>query len=262
MDRFQRHMVNDHRENAIRKRAKALYRYILEVEPQDRVYPSYLDFALLAEFRRLIDAPSDVEVSRSDFAHLKPLMDRYAAKWIKALKKDLRAKIRDCLDGIDSKTDPLDLAVGFYWRCRGNDQCKDHLLSYPHVLAHRCLRFYPDNDYENEEEDVTLQDTCEERRDYMEIISDAETCCGLDGNLRPDTVTPLVEAAKIIVEKFGMDPRTATATQMDNIHGRLRLYSTRDDNGAIAEFSKSTFGLVKIFTWRAAVSQSVDSWHI
>lgn len=251
MDRYQRHTVKMLREQAIAKRMKALNVYVLEVEPPDtRVYPSCLDFALLPEVRALIDAPSDINVSRSDFKRLKPFMDRYAAKWIKKLKKDLGAKIRDRLDGIDPKTDPLELAVGFYWRCNGEDEdCNSWLVDYPRMLAHRCL--LPEGHEEDEKEELADRD--ETVRDYKKIIQGANSWTSCGGKFHRNSMIPLVKAASIVVEKLGLDPRTATVTQINNLPRRLRLYSTRDIFGNIATFSRSKFGLAEIFGWTAAV---------
>lgn len=215
---------------ALQTRISVLHNLILEVEPSSGIYPSWFDFALLPQFRKIIDLPFD-DTSVPDFKPLTLLMDQYSETWAENIKEDLRKKIRASLNAIDPAVDPLELAVGFYWECR-TLSCSRLTLLYPEVLAHRCFMH-----------GGTASPHSATR--YHKTLMQIPTNGPLEGRLDTQCLAPLVEQGKKIIAAFGLDPATTTTTQMNSLQDKLKLDS-----------SMSECGIFELFSWHAAVSVS------
>ena len=95
--------------------------------------PPPLNFAATDQGRALLDADENTVLSVPELSHA---LREHAESWEDHMKGRLRAVIAEDLGmSLDSfESDPLDLAVGTYWKCLS---CP-YLLEYPGLLRHAC----------------------------------------------------------------------------------------------------------------------------
>lgn len=215
---------------AIRKRLRELDAYVLGLEPANGYFFSSVDVARMTKFCELIDVSPDINMTKADFEALTPMLNLAVARWLRELKHELRTKVRAEVDSIAPDVDPLKLAVGAYWQCTRCKPC-DRPLAYPQVLAHRC-------NTEPLVEDTTYGHLVKEVLQHRRALITAK-------HLRP--LSPFVKAA---VTAFGMDPRTTTPAQLDDVPKRCR-----------EKFRYSHLApgrIVVISTWRSFVSATFN----
>lgn len=215
------------RKRTLDQRYKLLEKHILSVIQRfTRITPSTLEVALrIPEVLELIQLPNDELEEKKLEEMVQKLLPEYKEKRFCDARSYFQELVRQDIE-LDESTDPLSLAVGSLFSC---NQCKCY-QSFPEVLGHGCLS----------------------RRLVLETESGEFVNC-VAKNTYP---VPKVwsksafrsEATKLseFVRAYGLDPRTATATEMDAAEVRLKC---------IAHSTGRT--VTPILTWRSAVRHCV-----
>lgn len=194
----------------------------------DACEPEAGDLAYLPEFREVIEAPAEVDVSRETFAQLMMPWPQLVARWTGERKAEFERLMLPALKGTlaVAAKDILDLAVATFscYKCWGVR------LRWPAVLNHPCFRPQsqgPSEDAVGTEFDRAVYTT----RSYWDVFSIKPACVGVHFSRTRSTI-----------RVCGQDPDTVTWETMQADSARLmcKLCSTVDR--------------CQIFDWVAAVS--------
>lgn len=158
-----------------------------------------------------------------DYVHDRDMRDREALR--RVITKEL---------GLEASADPFALVAATYLRCG----CCSRQFTLDEALQHRCRG-------------LILAEPCEgmssETLKYF-------TAWFLRGNMREiswtpewDQYGPGIRRAAEVIDMFGLDPKTATADDMDATCGTMRMSDSHKD-------SYLPFAYAAIMDWRAAVS--------
>ena len=220
MEKIRHDRLKVSRGPTITKRLRVFDEAVLAIQPRKRNEPSLRDIALnLHEVRKVITRPGSEEVTISSFDFLRTALPDFSQQWTDEINDALRGLVRGQIELGDS-VDPLDLAVGSVFICKG---CNDP-VSLQDVRSHTCRRRaeYPfsNRDY------------------YSEIV--VQTLPVM--NWEPDMLSTDMGLLKSVIEKFGFDPRTATVVNVDASPTRV---TCPEHNPRC---------VLEIMDWRSAVS--------
>ncbi|KAI0942892.1 hypothetical protein AcV7_002185 [Taiwanofungus camphoratus] len=224
--------LREERYQILCKRLQDLFRMMIGLYAEarrtaaDEFKPFFMDFALMPEFRAIADAPSNTNVTNTEFSALRDQIPTLTERWRADIKKKLTNLVRKEIK-VNKKVDPLDLAVAFF-RCY---DCST-VLPYPEILAHKCCR-----------PDVSgcITSYCVPDLYTRVALSIAGARRWTFGRLEVGRTLKWVEG---IVRACGKDPSSTTREEMDNLD--LRLSWTTYPNG-----------IKRIKSWRTAAH---DSW--
>ena len=180
--------------------------------------------------RDFIDAPPYENVLgkfKSLIVHLEEFAATWEGKIVQHLKCSMPRRYRT------EVLNPLDLAVGTFWRCN----CCNRVLSYMKFLEHACL-------VENGKYTIDSYEECVETALTKYRISVQTSFKVSVRRLRKGRLKNTVQLVERFVKLFGLDPATATAEDMDNAQDRL----------VCPDPSCAEDGYRTVISWRAAVS--------
>ncbi|KAI0943394.1 hypothetical protein AcW1_002566 [Taiwanofungus camphoratus] len=229
MQKIRDRRLTEERYRILRKRLQHLSRMMIGLYAEtrrtaaDEFKPFFMDFALMPEFRAIADAPSNTNVTDTDFFALRDQIPTLTERWQADIKNRLTNLVRKNIK-VDEKMDPLDLAVAFFRCC----DCKT-VLPYPEVVAHKCFR--PDYITSYRVPDL-----------YTRVaLSIAGAWSWSFDNLEVRGTLQWVEK---IVRACGKDPSSTTRGEMDDMNVRLSRTSY-------------AIGIKSIVSWRTAAE---DRW--
>lgn len=185
------------------------------------IFPPPMSFARFPEVKEIIDVPAEVEVTLSSFDVLRPIIRNLVTRWRVEGRANLAAAVRDVLD-LPDDVDPLDLAVGCFYRCT---RCH-YAQSIEGILTHHCdldrAKRWPLPVYSNTAS-YTLK-----RPEYTEVYSIGRTI-------------------RKLLEVCGKDWKICTAEEMDT--SEVRFYCT-----TLPDITSPGATIRECMNWRAAVS--------
>ncbi|KAI0374176.1 hypothetical protein BV20DRAFT_988540 [Pilatotrama ljubarskyi] len=191
-------------------RLKILYDVIAEYEAslghktiESECQAEFADLAAMPQFREIVEAPTDAEVTREDFERLRDTIPNLKTEWYEARKSEFLAKAREAIKEEDHPS-PLSLAV-ITFDCR---ICPRTNLSWPTVLAHRCGREY-----------TLCLDKYE--RAVAEVCSRKPSGFVWRGTDRTFSLSGRLDLARSVIAACGRDPDTATYEDMERSGARL-----------------------------------------
>ena len=278
--RLARELIQFHRQRRV-SAIKLLQAYKVTAAPFTVVMPESVDFCAFIPIKEILDRPTDVNVDADSFVHLMPELGGMIERWRDVIKAEFVQEVKDGIKSLDANTggrckigsqsvensdesilQRMKLASTVYkcTDCAEEKQYPDlyygsqlpdsfyesfsqlplwakepfyiNPLWYPRVLGHRCLTkpsgFTPDESLELEKGPGR----------YRKLWS----CELIAVDKRAS------KAAKAIVEACGMNPRVATADDMDNLDARvecLKCYPSAPER--------------MVFGWRSAVGDDVIS---
>ena len=277
--RLARELIQFHRQRMV-SAIKLLHAYKVAAAPFTVVMPESVDFCALIPIKEILDQPTDVNVDAESFVHLMPELGGMIERWRDVITAEFVREVNDGIKSLDANTggrrktgsrpvensdesilQRIKLASTVY-KCtncaeekhypdlRYGSQLPDSFyeimsqlplwakepfyvnpLWYPRVLGHRCL---------TKPFGFTLEDTLqlENAPEYRKLWS----CELIEVDKRAS------KAAKAVVEACGMNPRVATADDMDNLDARLECLKCHPDDPEHM-----------VFGWRSAVRDDVIS---
>lgn len=187
--------------------------------------PHTHNFLFVAEVKSLIDVLPDRKTGPApnieDLKKLEPIFYKFHEEWTARQLDTLKKSISDYLKlSLPPDIDPLSLAISQHLCC---SQCS-RTISFPKVLVHHCFS----------DSLPTRENTYECVINYMAAQKGEPTL---------EYMKPRDEIRDILVA-CGQNPFTVTSVEMDALDTRLECSACRRE------------GILDVFTWRGAVSQS------
>ncbi|OCH91548.1 hypothetical protein OBBRIDRAFT_792139 [Obba rivulosa] len=202
-------LVEAHRKEVLRPRYCALDTFLASCFAEERktpaseLRPKAIDLAMMPEFRALIDAPDDVQITTQSFEPLREQMDTFVERWHADIKHRL---VEWMLMGrpenrpFPADVDPVALASAVFPCGRCPDEDIDHRVHrYPGIIAHPCFRIR-----------TAPADTAYERN-----IGDIAGINPLQ--LKPNGLHVDHQKIHEILESCGKDPDRVTIQEMDDL---------------------------------------------
>ena len=277
--RLARELIQFHGQRRV-SAIKLLRAYKVAAAPFTVVMPESVDFCAFIPIKEILDQPTDVNVDAESFVHLMPELGGMIERWREVITAEFVQEVKGGIKSLDANTggrrkigsrpvENLDESIlqriklaSTVYKCTDCAEEKNYPdllygsqlpdsfyesmsrlplwakepfyvnpLWYPRVLGHRCL---------TKPSGFTLEESLELENvpGYRKLWS----CELIAVDKRAS------KAAKAVVEACGMNPRVATADDMDNLDARLEcLKCYPDDPERIA------------FGWRSAVRDDVIS---
>lgn len=204
----------------IYRRLRVLSVAVAAILPRRRGEPSLCDIALgIPELKPILEEPSQEGVTVADFDFLKTALPAFAVKWREDVQAHLRSvameKIKAAGVELAPSVDPLSSAIGSVFICTSCTDShvirRDYLteFTYPDLLSHVCIRQalpYTGNYF---------ADAVAEHLRHLPHWEPAKfQSIGVD-------------MMKGLLEKCGLEPKTATLADLDAL--RFRCLKHHDD---------------------------------
>lgn len=199
--------------------------------------PGFADFAAMPEIKCLIQNETE-DITQKHFLTLQGRMGDLITSWTdhwRAVFTQMVLSAEGLYETIAEATSPLDLAVvSFTCRC-----CQQAQLRWPYILSHGCFRRLP-----------SLCTIC--RREVH-----SKYRCAISTHVRYDhdapyrgqqvVVSPNIPSTRAVIAACGLNPNTATYSDMEKCEARLMCL--------VCWTSKATEARHSVFAWQAAVSR-------
>ncbi|GBE83905.1 hypothetical protein SCP_0509640 [Sparassis crispa] len=173
--------------------------------PASEYLPHLVDFAMMSEFRALVDALDSVNITPDDFLALRPQIPNLVEKWQNNAKAELTLLLAEelGLTDIPDDTNIFDLAVAWF-QCT---KCRK-VLRYPNIIAHGCMRQYYHGFYHPDA-----------AHEYQALVyGEARTAAWSTASI---SCSRPVQRAYMLVKACGKDPSSTTARAMDELDARF-----------------------------------------
>ncbi|KAI0820028.1 hypothetical protein BC628DRAFT_1498125 [Trametes gibbosa] len=198
------------RAKVLQDRFEILYAVVSDYEsaqPSERrsatseLQAKFADLATMPQFKALVEAPIETEVTVRDFVHLQSSIPSLKAEWLEARKTELLSQA----EGLPEVASPLLLAMVAF-KCIS---CARADLRWPNILAHKCTRDrrYGWSPYTSQ---MALRSVCMPKGEDLPWRGSELTFCKDD-----------VQVRRSVITACGLDPDTATHEDMDQREARL-----------------------------------------